>query len=88
MSAPVLWADISRHAWTIGAMIVIDVLSFRLKMRAMKLNRFWRMPIICKNRLISGWKTIIRAMTPTLTNCPRMLESSSMLSVRTTTHIR
>ena len=48
MSAPVLWADISRQAWTIGAMIVTDVLSFRLKMRAMKLNRFWRMPIICK----------------------------------------
>ena len=57
-------------------------------MREMKLNRFWLMPIFCRNRRISGWKTTISAMAPTLMMCPRIVDSSSMLSVLTITHNR
>lgn len=38
--------------------------------------------------IISGWKTTISAMAPTLMMCPRIVDSSSMLSVLTITHNR
>ncbi len=71
-----------------GAALVAGTLLPAEKMRVMKLKPFCRMPIIWRKRRSSGWKTMISAMTPTLMNCPRMLDSSSMLSVLTTTHSR
>ncbi len=88
MSAPVRVAAISRHAVTMGATLVWMGSSPAEKMRVMKLNCFCRMPIICRKRRSSGWKTMISAMVPTEISCPRIVESSSMLRVRTTTHSR
>ena len=86
--APVLVSAISRHAATMGATLVSTLSSPVEKMRVMKLKFFCRMPITWRKRRSSGWKTMIRAMAPTEINCPRMVESSSMLSVLTTTHSR
>ena len=88
ISAPVLVSDISRQAVTIGMMFVCTSSSPDEKIRVMKLKCFCRMPIICRKRRSSGWKTMISAMAPTEMSCPRMLDSSSMLSARTTTHSR
>ena len=88
ISAPVFVSDISRQAVTIGTTLVCTASSPVEKMRVMKLKCFWRMPIICRKRRSSGWKTMISAMAPTEISCPRIVESSSMLSVRTTTHSR
>ena len=87
-SAPVFVSDISRQATTSGCKLVSAIFEPWLKMREMKLNRFWLMPIFCRNRRISGWKTTISAMAPTLMMCPRIVDSSSMLSVLTITHNR
>ena len=88
ISAPVFVSAISRQAVTIGAMFVCTVSSPVEKIRVMKLKCFCRIPIICRNRRSSGWKTMISAMAPTEISCPRMVERSSMFSVRTTTHSR
>ncbi len=86
--APVLVSAISRQAVTMGETCVATASSPVRKIRMMNPKRFWRMPIICRNRRISGWNTMMRAMTPTLMICPRMVDRSSMLRVRTTTHTR
>ena len=88
INAPVIDSAISRQAVTMGTMLVCAGSSPAEKMRVMKLKCFWRMPMTCRKRRSSGWKTIIRAMAPTLINCPRMVDSNSMLSVLTTTHSR
>ena len=88
ISAPVLVSDISRQAVTIGATLVCTVSSPVEKMREMKLKCFWRMPIICRKRRSSGWKTMISAMAPTEISCPRMVDNNSMFNARTTTHSR
>ncbi len=88
ISAPVLAAAISLQAVTIGVTFVCTMSSPVEKMRVMKSNCFCRMPITCRNRRSSGWKTMIRAMAPTEISCPRIVERSSMLSVRTMTHSR
>lgn len=88
ISAPVFVSDISRQAVTIGTTLVCTVSSPVEKMRVMKLKCFWRIPITCRNRRSSGWNTMISAMAPTEISCPSIVDSSSMLSVRTTTHSR
>ena len=88
ISAPVFVSDISRQAVTIGTTLVCTVSSPVEKMRVMKLKCFWRIPITCRNRRSSGWNTMISAMAPTEISCPSIVDNSSMLSVRTTTHSR
>ncbi len=60
ISAPVFVSDISRQAVTIGTTLVCTASSPVEKMRVMKLKCFWRMPIICRKRRSSGWKTMIQ----------------------------
>ena len=88
ISAPVFASAISRQAVTMGEMFVCMVSSPVEKIRVMKLKCFCRIPIICRNRRSSGWKTMISAMAPTEMSCPRIVERSSMLRVFTTTQSR